>query len=102
MFKFMIEFIGTFILLYIILESYSHKLKNIRPFIVAVGVVITTILFGSISGAHLNPAVTTMMYAKGDKNVSGMSDVVGYIIAQILGGICAYKLHAILNNVPTI
>lgn len=42
------------------------------------------VLFGSVSGAHLNPAVT--LYFLAHKDIS-LNDGIGYIIAQVLGGV---------------
>lgn len=111
MFKFVIEFIGSFILFYIILESYNYNINSspnpcgflseihcafgTRPLVVVVGVLIKTVLLGSISGVHIDRVTAAMMYGK---NVSNIFDVVGHIIAQILGGLCAYKLRAILKK----
>ena len=48
----------------------------------AILVVLITI-FGPISGAHFNPAVTLVMAAKGD---TAKSDVLAYVLAQVAGG----------------
>ncbi|ULQ51678.1 aquaporin Z [Flavihumibacter fluvii] len=52
----------------------------------AFGLTVVTIAYalGPISGAHLNPAVSIGLWAAGKFNVGSL---VGYIIAQVLGGI---------------
>lgn len=52
----------------------------------AFGLTVVTIAYalGSISGAHLNPAVSIGLWAAGKFNGSAL---VGYIVAQVLGGL---------------
>lgn len=91
-----VEFLGTFIFLYVILES--GRFDNAQPLVIAFGLLVAILMFGAVSGGHFNPAVTLMMYAKGDTAVSQPSEAFGYIVAQILGGLVAYKAHTILNK----
>lgn len=81
--KYLVEFIGTFIFLSVILTSGEA---------IPIGIaLITAILFGGkISGGNFNPAVSIMMHLKGTLN---MTDLVGYIVAQVLGGVAALCLH---------
>ena len=78
--KYLVEFIGTFIFLSVILTSGEAF---------PIGLALTTAIFfgGKVSGGNYNPAVSTMMFLKHKLNTS---DYVGYVVAQILGGICAY------------
>lgn len=73
------EFIGTFIFLLVILVVG-------QPIPIVIGLLAVIYAFGSISGGHMNPAVSTMMLVKGDIDV--MTYIL-YVIAQILGGLCA-------------
>lgn len=41
---------------------------------------------GKVSGGNFNPAVSAMLYAKGDLKAS---ELVSYVVAQVLGGLCA-------------
>ena len=43
-------------------------------------------LISKISGSHVNPAISIMMYAKGEMD---MYTLILYIIAQVLGGLFA-------------
>jgi aquaporin Z len=54
----------------------------------AFGLTVVTIAYalGSVSGAHLNPAVTLGLWAGGRVP---FKDVIPYIVAQVLGGIAA-------------
>ncbi len=58
-------------------------------------ITISAYAFGGISGGHFNPAVTTAMLI--NKRMSG-KDAVGYIIAQIFGGIVASAFVALFVN----
>jgi len=73
------EFIGTFVFLSVILSTGSAI-----PIVIALAAAIY--FGGSISGGHFNPAVSTMMLAKGGINVETW---ITYVIAQVLGGLVA-------------
>ena len=86
--KYLVEFIGTFIFLSVILTTGEAF---------PIGLALATVIFfgGKISGGNYNPAVSTMMFLKHKLNAG---DYVGYVVAQILGGIAAY----LFNNYTTI
>lgn len=77
-----VEFIGTFIFLTVILNTASA---------IPIGIALASVIFafGMISGGHFNPAVSFMMFVKGDINAQTF---VVYAIAQMLGGYAAYSL----------
>jgi aquaporin Z len=81
--KYFVEFIGTFIFLSVILSTGEAF---------PIGLALATVIFfgGAISGGHYNPAVSTMMFIK---RTIGGNDFLGYVMAQVLGGICAYLFH---------
>jgi len=79
MIKYLTEFIGTFIFLSVILAT-----GQALPIGAALAVAIW--FGGSISGGHFNPAVSTMMLAKGKLS---LTDYPWYVLAQILGGLAA-------------
>jgi glycerol uptake facilitator-like aquaporin len=79
----LVEFIGTFIFLFIILQQG-------QPIPIAVGLLAVIYAFGNISGGHFNPAVTIMMGV--DKKVDSRKALL-YIISQIAGGICAIMFY---------
>jgi aquaporin Z len=78
-----VEFLGTFLFLFVILEQS-------QPIAIAVALLAVIYAFGSISGGHFNPAVTVMM---GMHNKIEIVDAIVYIVAQVLGGICAFLLY---------
>ena len=85
--KLLVEFIGTFVLLCVIMTTLKDgKLAAIEVSLTLAGV----IFFASkISGGHFNPAVSIMMLLKNDPKYGGI-ECVSYVITQILSGICAY------------
>ena len=90
MYKYIVEFVGTFIFLAVIL---SHSDKPL-----AIGVALAAVIYfgGPISGGHFNPAVSFMKFAEGSiENV----DALGYITSQVLGGVAAlYFLKSASNT----
>jgi aquaporin Z len=82
--KYLVEFVGTFIFLSVILTTGEA---------IPIGIALATAIFfgGKVSGGNFNPAVSIMMYLKG--TLKG-ADLPMYIVAQVLGGIaalCMYK-----------
>lgn len=84
--KFLTEFVGTFVFLSVILATGQA---------IPIGIALAAVIFmtGKVSGGHVNPAVSIMTYANGGMS---MTDLVSYIVAQILGGLCAlaWSKHA--------
>jgi len=81
--KYLVEFLGTLLFIYVILATGNWA---------AIGatLAICILLGGKISGGSYNPAVTISLYAAGKLPES---DVLPYIIAEILGGLLAYQLY---------
>ncbi|MGL5417503.1 MAG: MIP/aquaporin family protein [Clostridium sp.] len=90
--KFIAEFIGTFVLVLIgtgtVVLGGGIKGIGILGIAAAFGFSIMAMVYtiGNISGCHINPAVSIAMFI--NKRLSG-KDLIGYIIAQVLGGIFA-------------
>lgn len=105
--KYVVEFIGTFFLVF----TVGIAVRGSAPLApLAIGSILMVMIFagGHISGGHFNPAVTLAAFLRGrcDKR-----DVVPYWIAQFLAGVVAalivnYVLHGrVSGNVvlrPTI
>ena len=94
--KYLAEFIGTFALVFcgtgaVVVNSLSSNSLGLLGISATFGIIITAMIyiFGSISGAHLNPAVTIGLSA--GKKIQG-KETVGYIISQILGAFFASRL----------
>jgi glycerol uptake facilitator-like aquaporin len=87
----MAEFLGTALLVITVLAAT----RGIGyPYFVAIGaglvVAMATLVFGAVSGAHLNPIVTIGLWSL--RKIKALPAVV-YIASQILGGITAYYLY---------
>ncbi len=80
MIPYVAEFLGTFALLLSILFTNTHPLM--------VGSTLALIIFSisSISGSHVNPVVSLVMWSKGFIN---NTTLFSYIVAQTLGGLAA-------------
>lgn len=91
--KLFVELFGTFLFLFIILKSGTFG--NVQPLVIATGLLAAILFGGSISGGHFNPAVSTMLFLK-DASSFPLSNLVLYVIAQVLGGIGALMYY----NVP--
>jgi aquaporin Z len=79
MWSFLTEFVGTFVFLSVILSTG-------QAFPIGLALAVAIYFGGSISGGHFNPAVSTMMLVKGGISIETW---VGYVIAQVLGGLIA-------------
>ncbi|CAN5643926.1 MIP family channel protein [soil metagenome] len=90
--KYLAEAIGTFILVFLGSMSVLAAIATDSPIMVAVplgfglGLMAAIFAVGHVSGGHFNPAVTLAMWL--DKRTSS-SDLIGYWIGQLVGGIIA-------------
>lgn len=94
--KYIAEFIGTFALVFcgtgaVVVNSLSNGSLGLLGISAAFGIVIIGMIyvFGSISGAHINPAVTIAL-AVG--KLIPKKEMLGYVIAQVLGAFFASAL----------
>jgi aquaporin Z len=94
MMKYVAEFLGTFVFLSVIL-AVTQRPSEVTPVMVAAGLLAAVLLVGSVSGAHLNPAVSVMMAF--NKSLP-TGDLVPYIGAQLLGGIAAKVVFDMMNR----
>lgn len=90
--KYVVEFIGTFFLIFTI--GSVVLAPGAGPFApLAIGLVLMAMIFagGHISGAHFNPAVTLGVWIRGK---CPTSDVVPYILAQVAAAaVAAWLMH---------
>jgi aquaporin Z len=84
--KCVVEFIGTFFLIFVIgcVSSQAHVF--LAPLAIGAALMVMIFAGGHISGAHYNPAVTIGVWIRGACN--GLQ-AAGYIIAQILAAFAA-------------
>ncbi len=89
--KYIVEFIGTFFLVFTIGNVFIEPCAcNLAP--LAIGGVLMVMIFagGHISGAHYNPAVTLAVFLRGKCDAK---DVVPYIAAQVAAAaVAAYAV----------
>ena len=101
--KYAAEFIGTFALVSSVCGAalFSAPSAGLMTVAFAIGAVVLAMAYavGHISGAHFNPAVTCGLVAAGR---FAIGDAIGYIIAQVLGGVAAAAVfYVILSGAPT-
>lgn len=99
------EFIATALLLTTVIGSgiMAERLAGGNDAIALLANTLATVgglyilieVFGPVSGAHMNPAVTTVMAARGEL---AWRAVPGYVVAQLVGAACgAWLAHAMFD-----
>lgn len=88
MLAYVVEFLGTFLFLSVIVATA-------QPVLIALALLLVILVGGGISGGHFNPAVSLMFWAKGALN--GM-DLAGYVGAQALAGLGAFVVYNFLSK----
>ncbi len=86
MLTYLVEFLGTFLFLSVIIATGT-------PVLIALALLLVILLGGGISGGHFNPAVSVMFWAKGALT---NTDLLGYIVAQVLAGLSALTVYNFL------
>jgi aquaporin Z len=89
--KYLVEFIGTFFLLFTIGMTVIDPggAGTLAPLAIASVLMVMVYAGGHISGAHYNPAVTLAVLLRGKCPVS---DVVPYVVAQLVAAAAAAGL----------
>jgi len=97
--KYVAEFIGTFTLVFIgcgtaVIAGHEVGIVGIA---LAFGLALIAMAYGigPISGCHINPAVSLAVYAAGRMDARHL---VGYIVAQCIGGIAAAAVLLLMLN----
>jgi len=81
--KLLAEFLGVTIFLTAIIGAVTSG-SPVKTGALAAALALAILVTASISGGHLNPAVSIYFYSR--KEMS-LKDLLGYIVAQILGGL---------------
>lgn len=90
------EFLGTAILVMVALVlSQTTAVSYFIGTSVAAAIIAIYMIFGSVSGAHVNPAITFGMWTA---RKIGTLRAVLYIAAQLLGGLAALELFQYFTN----
>ena len=111
--KFLSELLGTFLLVFLGTTAYAllgstglgstySTVAGIIGIAVVFGLAMTFVyyMFSSISGAHVNPAVSVAMYFNG---AISLVEMFLYIVAQLLGALLASGLLlGILKCIPSV
>ena len=98
--KLVAEAIGTFILVFLCTCAIVFMGPDIGKLGIALAFglgVIAAYGIGAVSGAHLNPAVPIGMVAAGRMP---LSDLPGYVVAQVAGAIAAIGVITLLGGTP--
>ena len=85
--KYLAEFTGTIFFVYVILATGN-------PLAIGAALALVILLASSISGGHMNPAVSIVMASAGKLSTT---DLIPYCLAQILGGLVALELYKRYN-----
>ena len=85
------EFMGTFVLASAVLAAIGAGAGLVETATAAgFTLALMVLVIGATSGAHINPAVTLGLWSV--RKVETMQ-AVAYWVAQLLGGVAAWKLH---------
>ena len=104
--KLLAEFIGTFAFVFIGAGAAAVVGEGVGlPGIVAIAfahglpIMAFAFAYGSVSGGHMNPAVTVGVLAAGAMNAG---EAAGYIVSQLIGGVVgALFLRTVLGGAET-
>ncbi len=80
--KFVVEFLGTLFLMFVILSTGNYMA-------IGLALAIAVLLGGHISGGAFNPAVAISLYSVGK---IAKTDLIPYIIAEIAGALAGATL----------
>ena len=95
--KYLAEITGTFILTFTVILSLAGAAPMATPVAAALAVGIGVYMFGSVSGAHFNPAITLGVLAV--RKIS-VQDAVLYITSQLIGAGIATILARTIVQMP--
>lgn len=98
--KYVVEFIGTFFLVFAIGMIATLPGNGVIAAI-AIGLILMSMVYagGHISGGHYNPAVSLAAAIRG---ALPAGDFIPYVVAQLLGAVGAFALISILTELPEI
>jgi aquaporin Z len=80
--KYIVEFLGTLFLVFVILATGNYLA-------IGAALAIAVLLGGAISGGAFNPAVAVVLLVSGK---IPSKDIIPYIVAEIAGALAAFQL----------
>lgn len=86
--KYLVEFLGTLFLTFVILATGNWLA-------IGAALAVAALLGGAISGGAFNPAVAIAYVAAGK---IPSSDVIPYIVAQVAGALAAFELLKVMSK----
>jgi aquaporin Z len=98
--KYIVEFIGTFFLVYVVGLTVINTGAGVVPAL-AIGSILMVMVYagGHISGAHYNPAVSLAVWIRGR---CPTSDLPYYVLAQVLAAVVAGRLVLFMQGYPAV
>ncbi len=93
MYKYIIEFIGTFFL--VLTVGLTAGFTDFAPIAIGVSLAVMVYMGGNISGAHYNPAVTLAILMRGKID---MGNALAYMASQIAGAVVAGAVAMFLKG----
>ena len=81
--KYLVEFLGTLVFVYVILATGN-------PLAIGAALALVILLASNISGGHVNPAVSIVMASAGKISTT---ELLPYIVAQVFGGVVALEIY---------
>jgi len=94
--KLVVEFIGTFFLVFVIgMTVIAPDAGMFAPLAIGATLMVMVYAGGHISGGHYNPAVSFGAYIRG---ALPAKDLVPYWAAQIIGGVAAYGMVVLMKG----
>ncbi|MFA6959299.1 MAG: aquaporin [Opitutaceae bacterium] len=94
--KYIVEFIGTFFLVFTV-GMAVHSGSPLAPLAIGSSLMVMIFAGGHISGGHFNPAVTLAVWLRGKCDTK---DVVPYWVAQLAAGAVAALIVVALKDKP--
>ena len=88
MFNYLAEFLGTAVFIYVILATGN-------PLIIGLTLALVILIIQKISGGMVNSTLTIVLAVAGKVP---MTDVLPFILAQILGGLAALEIYKRVKN----
>jgi aquaporin Z len=95
--KLVVEFIGTFFLVFTVGMAVRNA-GTLAPLAIGAALMVMIFAGGHVSGGHYNPAVSTAVWLR--RNMS-LPHCISYVLTQLLAGAAAAGVIALLGYTPS-